>query len=167
MLSFLQSATWHSEISRNQVGPISTRIDTTQSKFYELGKNIFNFKIQLSTRILIFNALVRSRLTFSCQTWSITNAQMNAGYMTMIRKMVKGGYQRVPGTYHTELATHLQYRGHPSVRCSTTDKFLCSYYSIGKWTCVKATSFRCKRGKTTWTANDTIQDGNWTPKDDR
>ena len=47
---------------------IDMRIDVSECKFYELGKNLFNQKIMLSTRITIFNALVRSRLTYSCQT---------------------------------------------------------------------------------------------------
>ena len=45
----------------------------------------------------MLNALVRSRLLYSCQTWSCTKAQMNnvnATYLSFIRKMVKGGYRR-------------------------------------------------------------------------
>ena len=86
---------------------IEFRIDTAQCKFYELGKKLMNLKIKLLTRIKIFNALVRSRLTYSCQTWSLTKAQsnhINATYMTLIRKMVRGGYRRVPNTYRYELS---------------------------------------------------------------
>ena len=45
----------------------------------------------------MLNALVRSRLLYSCQTWSCTKAQMNnvnATYLSFLRKMVKGGYRR-------------------------------------------------------------------------
>ena len=45
----------------------------------------------------MLNALVRSRLLYSCQTWSCTKAQMNnvnATYVSFIRKMVKGGNRR-------------------------------------------------------------------------
>ena len=82
---------------------LELRIDAAQAKFYELGKKIFNYRIQLLTRITIFNALVRSRLTFSCQTWTATNEQINrinAVYMSMIRSMVRGGHRRRSGTFH-------------------------------------------------------------------
>ena len=41
--------------------------------------------------------MVRSRLTYSCQTWNVTARQMeriNSTYSTMLRKMIKGGYRR-------------------------------------------------------------------------
>ena len=56
-----------------------------------------NFTIILPTRIKILNAVVRSRLTYSCQTWNITARQrnrINSSYTGMLRKMVKGGYRR-------------------------------------------------------------------------
>ena len=56
-----------------------------------------NFIIRLPTRIKILNAVVRSRLTYSCQTWNITARQrnrINSSYTGMLRKMVKGGYRR-------------------------------------------------------------------------
>ena len=45
----------------------------------------------------MLNALVRIRLLYSCQTWSCTKTQMNnvnATYVSFLRKMVKGGYRR-------------------------------------------------------------------------
>ena len=81
---------------------LNLRIDMANCKFYELGKNLMNRKIALSTRIKIFNALVRSRLTYSCQIWNLNKRQgkhINAVYMQMLRKMVKGGYRRKEGTY--------------------------------------------------------------------
>ena len=78
------------------------RIDTAQNKFYELGKKMMNHKIHLATRVKIMNALVRTRLTYSCQTWNLSQVQgnhINASYMLMLRKMVKGGYRRQAGTY--------------------------------------------------------------------
>ena len=56
-----------------------------------------NFTIRLPTRINILNAVVRSRLTYSCQAWNITARQrnrINSSYTGMLRKMVKGGYPR-------------------------------------------------------------------------
>ena len=56
-----------------------------------------NHKIKLSTRILILKSLVRSRLTYGCQTWTLNNRQkerVNSAYTSMQRKMVRGGYHR-------------------------------------------------------------------------
>ena len=81
---------------------LELRIDLAECKFYELGKKLLNFKIMLKTRAKIFNALVRSRLIYACQTWSLTKAQLqhvNSSYMSMIRKMVRGGYRRKENSY--------------------------------------------------------------------
>ena len=81
---------------------LELRIDTANCKFYELGKNMMNRKIMLITRVKILNALVRSRLTYSCQVWKLTKRQachINAAYMSMLRKMVKGGYRRKADSY--------------------------------------------------------------------
>ena len=61
-----------------------------------------NWRIMLRTRTVVFNALVRSRLTYSCQIWSLTKKQtehINARYTNMIRKMVRGGFRRKEGSY--------------------------------------------------------------------
>ena len=76
---------------------ITTQIDMAEAKFYEHGKKLMNHKIRLSTRILILNSLVRSRLTYGCQTWTLNNRQkerVNSAYTSMQRKMVRGGYHR-------------------------------------------------------------------------
>ena len=73
------------------------RIDCAESKFYELSKKFFNHKIAIKTRVKIFNALVRSRLTYSCQAWSLTKRQLDrisSAYTMMLRKMVKNGFKR-------------------------------------------------------------------------
>ena len=76
---------------------LNLRSDVAECKFYSLSRNLLNKKINLNTRTLMLNALVRSRLLYSCQTWSCTKAQMNnvnATYLSFLRKMVKGGYRR-------------------------------------------------------------------------
>ena len=81
---------------------LELRIDLAECKFYELGKKLLNFKIMLKTRAKIFNALVRSRLVYACQTWSLTKIQLqhiNSSYMSMLRKMVRGGYRRKKNSY--------------------------------------------------------------------
>ena len=56
-----------------------------------------NHKIAIRTRVKIFNSLVRSRLTYACQVWSLTRRQLQritSAYMSMLRKMAKSGYRR-------------------------------------------------------------------------
>ena len=76
---------------------VELRITAAQAKFYEILKKLTNMKIRLSTRVLILNSLVRSRLTYSCQTWNLTEVQMqkiNSTYVTMLRKLVRNGCRR-------------------------------------------------------------------------
>ena len=73
---------------------MNLRISLAQAKFYEIIKNLTNHRIYLRTRVLVFNSLVRSRLTYSCQTWNATQTQMNkinSVYMGMLRKLVWNG----------------------------------------------------------------------------
>ena len=55
---------------------INLRIDSAESKFYELGTKFMNFNIKLSTPVLLLDLLVRSSLTYACQTWTLT-AKLN------------------------------------------------------------------------------------------
>ena len=61
-----------------------------------------NHKIAIVTCVKIFNSLVRSRLTYSWQIWSMTKLQLariGSAYMAMLRKMVSGGYRRKPNSW--------------------------------------------------------------------
>ena len=81
---------------------LELRVNVSEAKFYEHSQNFMNSKIYLTTRVKILNALVRSRLTYSCQAWSITKKQLEkitSTYCAMLRKMIKGGYRRRPGTW--------------------------------------------------------------------
>ena len=55
-------------------GDIETelRIDCAECKFYELGRQFINHNIAIETRVRVLNSLVRSRLSYSCQAWSMT-----------------------------------------------------------------------------------------------
>ena len=56
-----------------------------------------NYKIGLKTRVKILNTLVRNRLTYSCQCWTLTERQkqkLTSTYNGFLRRMVKGGYRR-------------------------------------------------------------------------
>ena len=77
---------------------LNLRIDCAESKFYELGDKFFNRKINLCTRVSLLNSLVRSRLTYGCQTWTLTAAQqdkINSTYTLMLRKMIRNGFRRI------------------------------------------------------------------------
>ena len=76
---------------------IDLRKQIAENKFYELSKKFLNQNIRIRTRVRILNSTVRSRLTYSCQTWNLTKRQMDridSTYTSMLQKMVKGGYQR-------------------------------------------------------------------------
>ena len=76
---------------------LELRVDSAVAKFYELGMKLMNYKIGLRTRVKILNSLVRSRLTYSCQCWSLTEKQkqkLTSTYNGFLRRMVKGGYRR-------------------------------------------------------------------------
>ena len=49
---------------------LNLRSDAGECKFYSLARNLINMKIRLTTLIRILNSLVRSRIVYSCQTWS-------------------------------------------------------------------------------------------------
>ena len=73
---------------------VNLRISLAEAKFYEIIKRLTNYKIFLKTRVMILNSIVRSRLTYSCQTWNLTVTQMNkinSTYIQMLRKLVQIG----------------------------------------------------------------------------
>ena len=60
-------------------------------------KNLMNYWINLNTRVKILNALVRSRLSYGCQTWTLNVEQknkINSFYCGLLRRMVRGGFKR-------------------------------------------------------------------------
>ena len=53
-----------------------------------------NFKIALQTRVKILNSLIRRRLMFSCQCWTLTETPNHRRLQFDVKEMVKGGYRR-------------------------------------------------------------------------
>ena len=119
---------------------IEFRIECAERKFYELGKKFINHKIAIRTRVKIFNSLVRGRLMYACQIWSLTRQQLQritSAYMSMLRKMVKGSYRckkrrmelhpikRRPTPY-------LQDRMHRSIHLGTTKTVFATHDSRRK-----------------------------------
>ena len=65
--------------------------------FNENRKLLKNYRINLQTRIHFLNSLVRSRLTYNCQTWPLTKAQtgtLNASYVRYLRELLRNGTSR-------------------------------------------------------------------------
>ena len=76
---------------------LTLRSDMAECKFYSHAGNLMNKKMNIKTRMLMLDSLVRSRLLYSCETWNVTKLQMsqlNSQYLTFIRKMMNGGYRR-------------------------------------------------------------------------
>ena len=89
---------------------VQLRIDMAEHKFYEISKKLLNFNIRIKTRVKILNSLVRCQLTYSCQTWNLGIQQqkrISSTYITMLRKMIKGGYRRKTGTEWKFVLTNL------------------------------------------------------------
>ena len=85
---------------------IYLRIAVAETKFNQLRKRLTNHRICLHTRVYILNSMVRSRLTYSCQTWSLTQHQkkrVDSIYAFMLRQMVKGGFRRKKSDTEFEL----------------------------------------------------------------
>ena len=77
---------------------INFRIQMTVGKFASMSNLLQNHGIHLSTRVKFLNSFVRSRLTYSCQNWNLTTAQfvkLDVTYRTLLRRMVRGGFNRV------------------------------------------------------------------------
>ena len=76
---------------------LTLRSDMAECKFYSHAGNLMNKNINIKTRMLMLDSLVRSRILYSCETWITTKSQMrqmNSHYLTFIRKMINGGYRR-------------------------------------------------------------------------
>ena len=60
------------EIRFDQPSTGDAEIDiVAQNKYNQMSKKLQNRKIYIKTRVYILNVMIRSRLTYSCQTWNI------------------------------------------------------------------------------------------------
>ena len=76
---------------------LNQRIDSAEARYYQHSRKLMNFNICLKTRVSIVNALVRSRLTYGCQVWTLSTEQwrrINSFYCGLLRRMVRGGFKR-------------------------------------------------------------------------
>ena len=92
---------------------INFRIDSAVGKFYQHGKKFMNKSISLKTRVLLLNSLIRSRLTYACQTWCLTAKQrdsLDVTYNRMLRIMVRNGFKRKPNSWAYALTNEELYQ---------------------------------------------------------
>ena len=76
---------------------VELRISVAENKFSQLARTLCNRNTRLDIRINVLNAMIRSRLTYSCQTWNVNAVQMNrinSTYVNMLRKIIRDGYKR-------------------------------------------------------------------------
>ena len=60
----------------------------------------------MKTRVKFLNSLVRTRMTYLCAGWTITESQMNkiqSSYIRFLRYLVKGGRERTGTIEYTRL----------------------------------------------------------------
>ena len=65
--------------------------------YYQYAKKLMNHHVHLVTRVKIFNSLIRSRLTYGCQTWTLNSTQLSrlsSFHCGLLRRMVRGGFKR-------------------------------------------------------------------------
>ena len=90
---------------------IEARINLAKGKFESLKYILCNQKIYMWIRMMFFNAFVRSRMTYACQTWTLTAKQMadlNTADAYLKRRMIRNGFKR-RGDDDPENATPLAY----------------------------------------------------------
>ena len=86
------------------------RIGSAHNAFSENRKLLTNYNIQLQTRIMFLNALVRTRLTYGCHCWRPTTQELGkleSTYRYFLRCMVFNGQKRVnPPTARSSTTSH-------------------------------------------------------------
>ena len=78
---------------------VKSRIDLAKGKFESLKHILQNRKIHMWIRMLFYNSLIRSRLTYACQTWSLSQKQfalLNSTHAHFLRRMINNGFKRLP-----------------------------------------------------------------------
>ena len=96
------------EFNEAQLGPseISNRTSSANSAFQQHKSLLRNFHINLHTRIQFFNSLIRPRLTYGCEIWSLTNkifAKFDTCQRTFLRKRVYGRFHRKEDSFHYKI----------------------------------------------------------------
>ena len=76
---------------------IESRIELAKCKFESIKYILCNQKIHMWIRQIFYNSFIRSRLTYACQTWTLTCEQtrkLNSTHVYLLRRMIRGGFKR-------------------------------------------------------------------------
>ena len=88
---------------------LNNRICAAHNAFAQNSKLLKNKNVNLQTRIMLLNSIVRSRLSYGCHAWRPTPTDINkidAVYRSFLRKMIFRGNERVnPPPQSTESAS--------------------------------------------------------------
>ena len=77
---------------------LNRRIGIANSKFSSLKKLLCNYHINLSIRIRFYEVYIRSRLCYCCETWMLSNKQLNhieSAHIQLLRRMIRGGMEPI------------------------------------------------------------------------
>ena len=88
-IKYDQSATGDAELS--------LRISSAEAAFAQHKSRFTNKNTWLHVKVDILNAIVRSRLTYSCQTWNLTanqKSKLDSVYVRFLRRLIPNGYKR-------------------------------------------------------------------------
>ena len=121
-------------------------------------KVLKNYRILLPTRVQLLDSLVRSKLTYNCQTWPLTEKQtntMNAQYVRYLRELVRNGTARKENSYSLKMTNkqilHITKRENLSVFMSRIqEKFIA--------TIIRAPNF-CQNKKLIFNEDKTTKKG--------
>ena len=90
-----------SKIAHNQPSTgdkeVDQRCNSAQGAYNKYRSKLVNFKIDLQTRVLLLNALCRSRLCYGGQIWNLTKLQsnrINSQYIRFLRGLLPDGFKR-------------------------------------------------------------------------
>ena len=79
---------------------VLSRINLAKSKFESKRHILANQQLHMWIRLIFYNAFIRSRMTYACQTWTLTAEQtrkLNSADADLKRRMIRGGFKRVGG----------------------------------------------------------------------
>ena len=93
---YLGSVISHSDPGTSEK-ELDRRIGMAHGKFAEMKKVLCNYHLKLSIRMKFYNTYIRSRLSYCCETWTLTKTQyerMERVHMQFLRRLVRGGMSR-------------------------------------------------------------------------
>jgi len=91
---FLASHIKFNEVSTGE-HEINIRLEAAKCKLAELENLLTNFKIKLKTHMVFYNAYVKSRMTYACQTWNLSvklKQKLDSAHHQFLQRMVCNGF---------------------------------------------------------------------------